>query len=74
MLKQNLVDQRALILTPTRELAEQIYGVLEPLARVDLTELDGGAMYGGVSYQKQFRALERGCGCCSWLARAVCLI
>lgn len=48
----------ALILSPTRELAEQIYGVLKPLAhRIDRTV---GAVYGGVSYTKQYRALERG--------------
>ena len=48
----------SLILTPTRELAEQIYKVLEPLAWE--MELYVYAIYGGVSYNKQFRALERG--------------
>ena len=48
----------SLILTPTRELAEQIYKVLEPLAWE--MELYVHAIYGGVSYNKQFRALERG--------------
>ncbi len=48
----------SLILTPTRELAEQIYKVLEPLAWE--MELYVHAVYGGVSYTKQFRALERG--------------
>ena len=48
----------SLILTPTRELAEQIYKVLDPLA-YDL-KLYVEAMYGGVSYKKQFRALDRG--------------
>ena len=48
----------SLILTPTRELAEQIYTVLEPLAwELKLYVL---AVYGGVSYQKQFKALDRG--------------
>ena len=48
----------SLILTPTRELAEQIYNVLEPLAwELKLYVL---AVYGGVSYQKQFKALDRG--------------
>ena len=48
----------SLILTPTRELAEQIYTVLEPLAwELKLYVL---AVYGGVSYTKQFRALDRG--------------
>ena len=48
----------SLILTPTRELAEQIYNVLEPLAwELKLYVL---AVYGGVSYTKQFKALDRG--------------
>jgi superfamily II DNA/RNA helicase len=48
----------ALILTPTRELAEQIYSVLTPLAFA--VDLDVFSIYGGTSYSKQFRALERG--------------
>ena len=48
----------SLILTPTRELAEQICSVLKPLAHeVDLKVL---TIYGGTSYVKQRRALERG--------------
>lgn len=48
----------SLILTPTRELAEQIYKVLDPLAyELQLYVL---AMYGGSSYNKQFRALDQG--------------
>lgn len=48
----------ALILTPTRELAEQIRKVLNPLAKsIDLETL---SVYGGTSYGKQFRALENG--------------
>ena len=48
----------SLILTPTRELAVQIYSVLTPLAaKVDLNVL---AIYGGASYVTQIRALERG--------------
>ncbi len=49
---------RALILTPTRELAQQIHEVL--------SEISWGmnrrmmAIYGGVSYSKQIRKLERG--------------
>ena len=51
----------SLILTPTRELAEQIYNVLEPLAwELKLYVL---AVYGGVSYTKQFKALDRGVSC-----------
>ena len=48
----------SLILTPTRELAEQIFNVLDPLAYE--LQLYVQAMYGGSSYNKQFRALERG--------------
>ena len=48
----------ALILSPTRELAEQIFKVLKPLCRrMDRTV---GVVYGGVSYKNQYRALERG--------------
>jgi len=48
----------SLILTPTRELAEQICSVLKPLAHeADLRVL---TIYGGTSYVKQRRALERG--------------
>ncbi|MDP6906403.1 MAG: DEAD/DEAH box helicase [Candidatus Thalassarchaeaceae archaeon] len=48
----------ALILTPTRELAEQICTVLTPLANeINLEVL---AIYGGTPYSKQRRALERG--------------
>ncbi len=48
----------ALILTPTRELAEQIYSVIIPIAKaVNLGVL---SVYGGTSYTKQFKALERG--------------
>jgi len=48
----------ALILTPTRELAEQICTVLIPLAAA--ADLDILSVYGGTSYNKQFSALERG--------------
>ena len=48
----------SLILTPTRELAEQIFNVLDPLAAE--VQLYVHAIYGGVSYTKQFRALDRG--------------
>jgi len=48
----------ALIVTPTRELAEQISNVLEPLAkRVKLSVL---AIYGGTSYGKQRQRLGKG--------------
>ena len=48
----------ALILTPTRELAEQINSVLKPIALA----VDRGvvSIYGGVSYKKQYNALNKG--------------
>ena len=49
---------KALILTPTRELAEQIHSVLDPIAwGLNLRVM---AIYGGVSYSKQIRRLDRG--------------
>jgi len=48
----------ALILTPTRELAEQICKVLNPLAWA--VDLDVLAVYGGTSYQKQRKAFSNG--------------
>lgn len=49
---------KALILTPTRELAEQIHSVLDPIAwGINLRVM---AIYGGVSYNKQIRRLDRG--------------
>ena len=48
----------ALILTPTRELAEQICKVLNPLAWA--VNLDVLAIYGGTSYQKQRKAFSNG--------------
>lgn len=49
---------RALILAPTRELAEQICGDLKPLAKA--MDRDVTAIYGGVSYEPQRRALRDG--------------
>ena len=48
----------SLILTPTRELAEQIFQVLSPLS--EEMGLRTFPMYGGVSYKKQFRAIDDG--------------
>ena len=49
---------RALILAPTRELAEQICGDLEPLAK----SMDRAitSIYGGVGYEPQRKALRNG--------------
>ena len=48
----------ALILTPTRELAEQIRNVLDPLAWDSRMKVL--SVYGGTSYGKQLRGLEKG--------------
>jgi len=48
----------SLILTPTRELAEQIQNVLNPLAKS--IDRDIVAIYGGTSYQPQLRRLKSG--------------
>ncbi len=48
----------ALILTPTRELAEQICSVLIPLGGEIGLQIT--SVYGGVSYSKQRRSLEKG--------------
>jgi len=49
---------RALILAPTRELAEQILRELAPFARVRGRSI--ASVYGGVGYEPQRRALRRG--------------
>ena len=49
----------ALILTPTRELAEQIRNVLDPLAW-SYSKLKVLSIYGGSPYGRQIRALEKG--------------
>jgi superfamily II DNA/RNA helicase len=49
---------RALVLAPTRELAAQIQRELQPLARVRGRQVY--AVYGGVGYEPQRRALRRG--------------
>ena len=48
----------SLILTPTRELAEQIRGVLRPLA--DSIGIRTASVYGGTPYKGQYRRLNRG--------------
>ncbi|MEK9909991.1 MAG: DEAD/DEAH box helicase [Candidatus Thalassarchaeaceae archaeon] len=48
----------SLILTPTRELAEQIRQVLQPLART--VGLDVLSVYGGTPYKGQLRKLNQG--------------
>ena len=48
----------SLILTPTRELAEQIRGVLRPLA--DSIGLRTESVYGGTPYKGQYRRLNKG--------------
>ena len=48
----------SLVLTPTRELAEQIRNVLSPLAKS--IDRDVISIYGGTSYQPQLRGLKNG--------------
>lgn len=50
---------RMLILTPTRELAQQINDVLFPLGRA--LGLHTAVIYGGVGMEPQTRALRKGC-------------
>ncbi len=49
---------RALIVTPTRELAEQIHGVVNTLGK--FTSLRSATVYGGVGMQPQEKALRQG--------------
>jgi len=49
---------RALIVTPTRELAEQIHAAVQELAR--FTKLRSATVYGGVGMEPQKRALRNG--------------
>ena len=49
---------RALVLTPTRELANQVTTVLAPLAKMRQRRVT--AVYGGVSMEPQIKALQQG--------------
>jgi ATP-dependent RNA helicase RhlE len=49
---------RALIVTPTRELAEQIHSVIRELGKY--TSLRSATVYGGVGMQPQEKALQQG--------------
>ncbi|MEW6709700.1 MAG: DEAD/DEAH box helicase [Candidatus Riflebacteria bacterium] len=49
---------QALVLIPTRELAQQVYTELKALT--EKIEVDGVAIYGGSSYRPQFEALKNG--------------
>ena len=49
---------RALIVTPTRELAEQIHTVINELGK--FTSLRSATVYGGVGMQPQEKALQQG--------------
>ena len=54
----NMPHPRALVLAPTRELANQISDVLAPLAEV--YGMATTTVYGGVKYDRQFRDLDEG--------------
>lgn len=56
--KENNRKTRALIITPTRELAEQINNVVHELAK--FTKIKSSAVYGGVSMLHQERAFRQG--------------
>ena len=62
MLNSDRAETQALILTPTRELARQIFEEFErmKLATPETNDLRGALIYGGVKYQPQIRALKRG--------------
>jgi superfamily II DNA/RNA helicase len=49
---------RALVLVPTRELAEQVRGVLAPLLAARKRSVE--SVYGGVGFERQRRSLRRG--------------
>ncbi len=49
---------RALIVTPTRELAEQIHQSIRQLGK--FTKIQSAVVYGGVGFEPQTRALRRG--------------
>jgi len=49
---------RALIVTPTRELAEQVHEAVQQLGR--FTRLRSATVYGGVGFEPQTHALRRG--------------
>lgn len=49
---------RALVVTPTRELAEQVHGAIRQLARY--TKITSATVYGGVGMVPQERALRQG--------------
>lgn len=53
-----LPHPRGLVLAPTRELANQINDVLEPLAR--MAGMTTTTVYGGVRYNRQIRELKAG--------------
>jgi len=49
---------RALIVTPTRELAEQVHGAVRQFSK--FTDLQSATVYGGVGMEPQRRALRKG--------------
>src|SRR5690606_11113034 len=58
-LAQGRGKNRMLVLTPTRELAQQVEAVLEPHARA--LQMYTVCVYGGASIERQAQQLRRGC-------------
>ena len=56
--QQHQADVRALVLVPTRELAQQVYKAIQRYAQH--TQLGVEAVYGGVSINPQIAAIKRG--------------
>jgi len=48
-----------LVLTPTRELAQQVHAVLDPLAQA--MGMRAACVFGGVGFERQTKALRKGC-------------
>jgi len=59
LLSDTIAATQALIITPTRELARQIYSEFERMRPPGAT-LQGAVVYGGVSYRPQIEKLARG--------------
>ena len=56
--EEDRARNRMLVLTPTRELAQQVHKVIESIGRI--LELNSVCIFGGVSIDRQAKALKRG--------------